>query len=339
TAEEETGMNGALGLDGTRFIGDRLLNLDSEEEGIFTLGCAGGVRVQSSFTLRKEPADGDAVTVVLDGLLGGHSGTDIDKGRANANVLLLNALLEWCHIFSIRLSSLDGGTVDNGFPNAAKATVVLPADEMLAFMSAVQAYGDALAKRWRETEPHLSLRVTRENGKFLSASVDDTRAVLSALSGLPNGVQQMSPFFENKPETSLNMGVVRTETDCITATFALRSFRMESLYQLTETVMDLTTKAGGTATKGDAYPAWEYRDGSDFVKKAVTVYTALHGAAPQLDAVHAGLECGVFCGKRPMLECISLGPDITGAHTPQEKVSLSSLDRVYRYVCTLLAEK
>ncbi len=338
TTDEETGMDGALGLDGTRFIGNRLLNLDSEEEGVFTLGCAGGMRVTSSFALQKKPADGAAVVVSLTGLTGGHSGMDIDKGRANANLLLAYVLLELCERFHLRLSVFAGGTVDNGIPIEASATVVLPFEEVDDFITAVNAAEKTCKERWATTDPQLTIEARKETDRFLSAAPADTRGLLSALLSLPNGIQQMSTDFEGKPETSLNMGVVRTEGGQVTATFALRSFRMDALCALAEKVEHLTVGAGGHTTKGSAYPAWEYRGRTEFVETAVAVYTDLFRTAPQLDAVHAGLECGVFCGKKPSLECISLGPDIAGAHTPDERVSLSSLDRTYRFVCALLAE-
>jgi len=336
TIDEETGMDGALGLDGTRFIGNRLINIDSEEEGIFTLGCAGGVRVTSSFALQTEPANGTAVAVSLSGLTGGHSGMDIDKGRANANVLLISLLLDLCDRFSLRLSDLSGGTVDNGIPNFAAATVVVPAGNARAFITAVQEAGETLKDKWNTTDPQCTFHAETVSGHVLSADTENTRTLLLALSALPNGIQQMSAAFEGKPETSLNMGVLRTENGNVTATFALRSFHTANLHALAEKVKNLTETAGGTVTTGSEYPAWEYRAGSAFVQTAVTVYTDLFDKAPILDAVHAGLECGAFCGKKPTLECISLGPDITGAHTPDEQVSLTSLDRTYRFLLALL---
>lgn len=339
TADEETGMDGALGLDGARFVGERLINLDSETEGVFTLGCAGGMHMASSFALHTEEADGVAVTVSLTGLTGGHSGIDIDKGRANANVVLARMLSELCESFLVRLSSFAGGTVDNGIPIDATATVVLPCDAVADFVNTVTLRGNTCKEQWATTDPDVTVTVREETGSVPSATPDDTVGLLSALLALPNGIQTMSADFEGKPETSLNMGVVRTENGTVTANFALRSFRMGALHTLADTVERITVEKGGKARRSSGYPAWEYRGKTPFVETVVAVYTEQFQTEPHLDAVHAGLECGAFCGKKPSLECISLGPDISGAHTPDEQVSLPSLDRTYRFLRALLAER
>ncbi len=339
TVDEETGMKGAMALDGSRLHGRTLINLDSEEEGVLTVGCAGGVRASARFPVVRRPITGQAVTVTLSGLTGGHSGMDIHKGRANANTLLISLLRDWCGDFPLALSSLNGGAVDNAIPISATATVLLPS-RVSDFCRRVKQSADALTAKWKNTDPQLTLTVeTGEQGTVTVVPVEDTKRLLDTLATLPDGVQTESRQFPGKPETSLNFGILSMEEDRVSTVFALRSFRDTALASLSEQLQRIVETAGGVVELGAGYPSWEYRDTSWLVERAVAVYTAQYGTPPVLDAVHAGLECGAFCGKQPQLTCISLGPDITAVHTPQEKVSLTSADRVYRYLCTLLADR
>lgn len=340
TVDEETGMKGALSLDFSRCKGDYLVNLDSEEEGVITVGCAGGVRISGSFPVERETKIGQAVRILLSGLTGGHSGVDIHRGRTNANKYLLSLLRDCCAKFPLMLSELSGGAVDNAIPMMSEATVILPPELVLDFCRRIAALEGALSSEWRVTDPGLKLTAEPgENATYSVLSVEKTKELLTMLTALPDGVQQMSELFPDKPETSLNFGILSMNDTAVKTVFALRSFRDQELLKLSDRLQKMISAAGGEVSVGSAYPGWEYDEDSLLCRRAVKVFDEQYGRPPQLDAVHAGLECGVFCGKRPGISCISLGPDITAVHTPEERVSLSSVDRVYRYLCRLLAEK
>ena len=337
TVDEETGMNGAAALAPERLHGTRLLNLDSEEEGILIAGCAGGVRLDCTLPVTRETVTGRAVTLTLSGLAGGHSGSDISKGRANAIVLLVAELKQLLETLPLHLTALRGGTVDNAIPAFATATVIVPADKTEELLSAVAAHAETLRGEWSVTDPDLAL--TAETGAEETVDAITPAAVLSWLSALPNGVQQMSPSFVGKPETSLNLGILGLSDDGVCATLSLRSFRAKALAVLAQQIEKQTADAGGKTVSSGAYPGWEFRKKSPWRDKAVAVFEKQYGHAPEVDAIHAGLECGLLTEKKPDLDCISLGPDITGAHSPAESVSLSSTERTYLYVCALLAAK
>lgn len=337
TVDEETGMNGAAALAPDRLHGARLLNLDSEEEGILTVGCAGGVRLDCTMPVTRETVAGKEITLTLSGLAGGHSGSDISKGRANAIVLLVAELKQLADSIPLHLTALRGGTVDNAIPAFATATTVVPADRAEELLSAVAAHAETLRGEWSVTDPDLAL--TAETGTEGTFDAIAPATVLSWLSALPNGVQQMSPSFVGKPETSLNLGILGLSDDGVCATLSLRSFRAKALAVLAQQIEKQTADAGGKTVSSGAYPGWEFRKKSPWRDKAVAVFEKQYGHAPEVDAIHAGLECGLLTEKKPDLDCISLGPDITGAHSPAESVSLSSTERTYLYVCALLAAK
>lgn len=337
TVDEETGMNGAAALAPDRLHGARLLNLDSEEEGILTVGCAGGVRLDCTMPVTRETVAGKEITLTLSGLAGGHSGSDISKGRANAIVLLVAELKQLAESIPLHLTALRGGTVDNAIPAFATATAVVPADRAEELLSAVAAHAETLRGEWSVTDPDLAL--TAETGTEGTFDAIAPATVLSWLSALPNGVQQMSPSFVGKPETSLNLGILGLSDDGVCATLSLRSFRAKALAVLAQQIEKQTADAGGKTVSSGAYPGWEFRKKSPWRDKAVAVFEKQYGHAPEVDAIHAGLECGLLTEKKPDLDCISLGPDITGAHSPAESVSLSSTERTYLYVCALLAAK
>ncbi len=338
TVDEETGMKGAFSLDFSKCKGNYLVNLDSEEEGILTVGCAGGVRVSGCYPIKRVSVTGQAVTVLLSGLTGGHSGVDINKGRLNANKQLLSLLQETVQGFPFALLTLSGGAVDNAIPISATATVILPPELVADFLNKISALGDALSLEWQDTDPGLLLTAQAgKTGEFSAVPAEKTAELLTALAGLPDGVQRMSDQFPDKPETSLNFGLLSMDEQEVAVTFALRSFRDAELQKLSAHLQETVSAGGGKAVSGAPYPGWEYDSQSPLCQQAVKVYAEQYGTQPQLDAVHAGLECGVFSGKRPGLSCISFGPDITGVHTPDERVSLSSVDRVYEYLCRLLA--
>lgn len=327
TMDEETSMLGAAELDVSVLRGRRMLNLDSEADGTFWVSCAGGERVTVTKELSSEPYGGDCTRIRLSGFLGGHSGTEIDKGRLNA-VLCMAELLKKTP--DVQLCALSGGKVDNAIPS--ECTAVVRGDG-----SAQESAFRALVQLWQEAEPDIRLDTQNADAaRMLTA--ESTRGVLALLSALPNGVQSRSREIEGFVETSLNLGVCRMDTDTLQLHYSVRSGVDAQRDALAERVKKTAAEYGGACEMHGAYPAWQYRKDSPLRDAAVRAYEARFGTTPKIEGIHAGLECGLFCGKIPDLDCISLGPDILDIHSPKERLSVSSAARTYALVWDILKQ-
>ncbi len=337
TTDEEVGLDGADALDMSDIRGRRLINIDSEEEGTITVSCAGGARVECSLPYARVSAEGIPVTISVSGLLGGHSGMEIDKGRASANFLLGRILLNLSRSFSLRLISAEGGTNDNAIARSASATFLANPAQTQDLMRAARSFGDSLSKEYRTADPGLTLTV--ESGNIESALVlpaDTSRKVFEMIALAPQGIQEMSMDISGLVQTSLNMGILRTDEDSVKLIFAVRSSVATQKEMLIERLQVLMERLGGCARAYSAYPAWEFRKDSDLRNLLMETYKDLTGKDAVIFATHGGLECGLFCGKIPDLDCVSIGPDIMGAHTPQEKVSVESVRRTWEFVLEVL---
>lgn len=327
TTDEETGMYGAAGLDTADITGRLLINVDSEEEGVLTVGCAGGARAEVTLPVAYQPVTGQAVRLTVDGLVGGHSGVEIHKGRLNANKVmatLLHALPDgW------RLCALDGGQKDNAIPRRATATVMCSAD--------IQGIAQTVARQMHtDCDPGLTVTVTPDGAVDRALSAEDSRRVARLLTALPDGVQAWSQDVDGLVETSLNLGILTLTPDGVHAHFAVRSGinarRDDLLSQLTA----VAGEHGATCTASGTYPAWEYRTDSPLRQVMTQVYTAQYGREPRIEIIHAGLECGLLSDKLPGLDAVSCGPCMQDIHTSRERLSISSTARVYRYLLTVL---
>ena len=325
TMDEETSMRGAAEMDVSVLRGRRMINLDSEAEGTFWVSCAGGERVRVTRDVQTEPYAGDCVRVELSGFLGGHSGTEIDKGRHNA-VLCMAELLR--AVPNVQIGSLCGGKVDNAIPSQCSAVV---AGDIRALKSAFQTR----AAVWCETEPDVRLDVVSTDAERLLTK-ESTQDALRLLTALPNGVQGWSREIEGFVETSLNLGVCRTDADGVELHYSVRSGVDEKRDALVERVKKTAAENGGKCETSGAYPAWQFRKDSPLRDAAVRAYEARFGQKPKIEGIHAGLECGLFSGKLPDLDCISLGPDIFDIHSPKERLSVPSAERVYMLLWDLL---
>ena len=329
TVDEETGMNGAAALDMSPLRGKLLINVDSEEEGTLLTSCAGGARADLSWSGEREAlTDNAALRVTLSGFLGGHSGTEIDKARQNA-VLVLAKLLSAAG--ARRLSSVCGGTADNAIP--AEASTILPGGVSLA--ETIAAAFDAMKATFlpEEQSAKLTVEPTTATDAF---TADSTARLLDLLCGVPNGVISMSADVPGLVQTSLNLGVLTTEGNRVTSSHALRSSVDAEKTALIDRLTSYAAAHGAACRTHSAYPAWEFRPQSRLRDAFCDAYAALYGKPLRLSAIHAGLECGIFCGKLPGLDCVSMGPDIFDIHSPKERLSLSSAERTFRLLCDVL---
>ena len=327
TADEEVGMIGARALDASDLRASCLLNLDSEEEKVLTVSCAGSTRAVCSLPVGREPFSGVRLRLTVGGLLGGHSGEEIHKGRANAIRLLGRALFEISRVCGLRLLTLRGGSKDNAIPCEAEALITV--SDPAAAHAAVAAQTAALRTEYRSTDPSIRLVLASAADDTLPMDADSTRRVICFLFCAPDGVQVMSPEVPGLVQTSLNLGQLSTENDAVTARFMVRSSINSQKDETTARVIALTEAMGGSVEIPASYSAWEYRPDSPLRDRLAEAFRAVYGEEPRIAALHAGLECGILSGKLPDLDCVSFGPDLTNIHTPRERLHIASAQRTW----------
>lgn len=338
TADEETGMGGATNIDLSVLKGKKLINMDAEVEGILTTGCAGGIAFVAELPVGREERKGDLVTFEIRNLLGGHSGMEIHKQRGNAHKLMGRLLKRVSEITEFYLVSIEGGAKDNVIAMEDTAKILVPegdggkAAEIAAEMKAVwdnELMGD---------EPNYAVSANVSAGVTENAcDRAGTDRVLSYLLVVPNGVQGFSRKLENLVETSLNIGYVQTEETLVRAAHMIRS-SVESQKQMVRIQVEELAKVLGAETKIiSEYPAWQYDPDSQLRKVMEDIYTDMYGKAPVVFAIHAGLECGMFLGKRPDLDCVSIGPNIRDVHSFDERLDIASTERTWNYLKNILS--
>ncbi len=338
TVDEEVGLEGAKAIDMSSVKGTRLLNLDSEDEGIFLAGCAGGARVDHSLPVAWEEKKGTLYTCKICGLLGGHSGGEIHKERGNSNILmgrLLHALLA---VADIGICKLEGGLADNAIPRETVLQFIASGKEA-ELDAAITELEKIFRNELSTKDPGVKIEVTKEDGATAlcldRASAERAGKVLLIM---PNGVQAMSADVQGLVQTSLNLGVMKLSEDKLAISNSVRSSIESEKAALIDKIRALTVLAGGSVNVRGNYPGWEYKKESPFRDLCVRIYEEMYGKKPVVEAIHAGLECGILLEKRPDLDCISMGPDMRNIHTTEETLSISSTKRVWEYLCKLLSE-
>lgn len=335
TSDEEVGMLGAAAWQPTLITGRNMINLDSEEEGIFTVSCAGGNRTYCRLPITREPVTGQAVTVKIAGLVGGHSGVEINRGRANADMLLGRLLTAIRSAMPCRILSVAGGQKDNAIPTEAEAGLFCGDTAALTALAA--EWQTRLRHEYAPIEPGLTVTVAACGEKTADAMTEESAdRVLCLLLCVPNGVQAMSGSLPGLVQTSLNLGILTTGEDAVELHFGVRSSLASQKEMLTERLTVLTRQLGGSVEVFGDYPAWEYRAESPLRELMCEVYREQYGAEPKIEAIHAGLECGLLCEKLPGLDCVSIGPEMLEIHTPRERMSVASVGRVWRFVREVL---
>ncbi len=334
TTDEEVGMFGASSLDTTLIEGRRLINIDSEQEGVFTVGCAGGVKTRSVIPLElKAPEYTEFSAIILSGLIGGHSGIDIDKERANANKLMARLLHSLSVTDKIELSELQGGSKNNAIPVYAEAIVACR--DIKRLKASVNIISEQLRAEYADTDKGIDIRVEEIEGRSTVFSDESFKRTITALMLMPDGIQSMNTVLD-MPESSNNVGIVRTEGDKLSIVCAVRSALITKKTYIKAQIEELTALCGGTTEFIGDYPSWEYRHDSLLRDIFVSVYREMYGKDAVVETVHAGLECGIISEKVPDMDMISLGPDIFDIHTPRERASLSSIERVWDMLCVIL---
>jgi len=334
TADEEIGMLGAVDLDVSPLKGRLMLNLDSENEGVFTVSCAGGNLTRCALPIRRAVFEGKILTVTVSGLIGGHSGSEIDKGRANSSMLMGRILCALAAKTDFRLVSVTGGLKDNAIPRETKA--VLAAADGSAVRGLCAAFEADFRSEYGATDPDVRVSVGAESSAVQPMDKASTAAAVCLLTCAPNGIQAMSADIAGLVQTSLNLGILVTDEKELDASFCVRSSVASQKQMLVDRLSCLTARLGGRVEVMGDYPGWEYQRDSKMRDLAAEVYREQYGKEPKIEAIHAGVECGMFAGKIAGLDCISIGPDITEIHTCREKLHIASTQRVYKMVVEIL---
>lgn len=338
TTGEEVGLLGASAIDVSMCKGRRMINLDSEDEGIFLSGCAGGATASVCMPLERMKKQGTAFGINVTGLQGGHSGMEIHKGRENANIYMVKVLeyLEKECDFSVL--SLQGGDKDNAIPREGEAQVVTTEPE--CFRQKFEDVKKIMEKEYQQQEPDAKLSLLqKEEGEYSCLSESDWKYVKEYFAQMPNGVQAMSKDVEGLVETSLNLGILYMDEGGMHTSYSVRS----SIDQEKETLMDhmrcISKQWNAKMDVCGNYPGWQYQPESRLRQDMKRIFMDMYGKEPVIEAIHAGVECGLFAQKMPGLDCVSIGPDMDDIHTTEEQLSISSVKRVWEFLLEVLKLK
>lgn len=333
TVDEEIGLIGANAIDASKLSGKRMINIDSEDEGIFTVSCAGGEQAKCILPVKRENFEGMAVSVFVGGLLGGHSGVEIDKGRANSNVLLGRVLDKIKDETEMRIISVSGGLKDNAIPRESVAEIVVSdkakAEKVCAEMEKYFKNEYSLT----DTDVFVKLDTVQGEMPLDKTGTDKTVAMLCCL---PNGIMEMSAGIKGLVQTSLNMGILKTDENEVTAEFGVRSSIDSQKEMLIRRIKCLMESLGGKCEASGRYSGWEYKNESPLRDLMSEVYEDMYAKKPVIQAIHAGLECGTFAGKIEDFDGISIGPDMKDIHTFSETLYVKSTERVYEMIIETL---
>ena len=334
TVDEETGMDGAAGIDLSALKGRKMINMDSEEEGIFTVSCAGGARGTIHLPVERRIVYGPCVKLTVEGLQGGHSGVEIHKNRANANKVMGMLLSRVQELMPFCITKIQGGAKDNAIPRSAAVSMVLlgmQAEKINDIMAQLQQ-----EIREQFDEPEAIVRgdnLDALGGNALTA--ESTAKVIALLNAAPNGVQAWSEDIAGLVQTSLNLGVVKLE-EALSLTFAVRSSVNMEKVQLLQKLRELAEFYDGSYSQMGDYPAWEYKKESRLRDVMVAKYREMTGSDPEVVAIHAGLECGLLSEKLPGLDCVSIGPNMKDIHTSRERLEIASTKRTWEFLQEVL---
>lgn len=334
TVDEEIGMLGAAAIDLSMLKGKMLLNLDSEDEGVFTVSCAGGATATILLPEERRAVYGPCIRLNVDGLQGGHSGAEIHKNRANANKIMGEFLSRIQVLMPLCLTSFSGGSKDNAIPRSCQANLVA----MGINLERINGIAETLQAEVREKydEPEATIRafdVDALGGNALTSEM--TAKVIALLCAVPNGVQAYSTEMPGLVQTSLNMGIAKLGGG-MKMTFSVRSSVNAEKQELLAKLREMAEFYGATYTQMGEYPAWEYKADSKLRDVMVNTYTQMYGEAPEVMAIHAGLECGLLGEKIPGLDCVSIGPQMHDIHTSRERLEIASTERTWKYLLEVL---
>lgn len=337
TVDEEIGMLGAIDIDLSMLKGHTMLNLDSDEEGHFLTSCAGGMSMITEIPVKRVTQSGLKMLLTVTGLEGGHSGSEIHKEHGNANILMGRFLKQIMDITPFGIISMDGGLKDNAIPRECNCEILLPEESADAVMQVAETLDQAFKNEFCVSDAKVEVLCKKE-GVCETEMLDYTSVhkVIFYLRTVPNGVQHMSMMMPGLVETSLNLGILNLKDDMFETVTSVRSSVSTRKEDLKDQVTQLVEMLGGEVTIEGDYPAWEYQPNSKMRDTIAEIYRELFGKEAIFEAIHAGLECGLFSEKIPNLDCVSFGPMNYDIHTPKERLSISSTERMWKLIVEYL---
>jgi dipeptidase D len=338
TTDEEAGMTGAMEICADNIKGKILINLDNEEEGFLLVSCAGGIRTRSSIKIELESIlEEEIFHIEVRGLKGGHSGTDINKGKGNANKLLGRVLKAILDDINLNLVSISGGSKNNAIPREADAYITVGKEEKEKLFTIVKKFNEIFRNELQGQDSEVTLSIKSDKAIFKDKFTKKcSEKVVNLLYLYPNGVNTMSANIDGLTESSTNLGILGIKNNEVEFDCAVRSSVPSLKEDIVLRIKAITEIMGGSFDSNAAYPAWEYKKDSPIRDLCIDVYKKSYNKDPKVYAIHAGVECGLFEEKLGDLDMISFGPDIRGAHTPEENMSISSAERVWDYLLDVL---
>jgi len=338
TVDEETGMTGAKYLDGSKYEGKILLNLDTEDDDELSIGCAGGIDTNTSYTYSQEEVkpNSSVFEISIKGLLGGHSGMDIDKGRGNANKLMTRILYNLKSEVEVQLLSFDGGSLRNAIPREATSFIAVQSVDKSKVESIVNEVIDLLKFELKTVESHLTIAISESTSTSSAISNSDFVKIINSLYSAPNGVFRMSPDIEGLVESSSSLARVIIKEGSFVTQSLQRSSVESTKADVANTIRSAFETMGAEVVQSGDYPGWQPNPNSPILKIMVELYRKLFNEEPQVKACHAGLECGILGEHLPGVDMISFGPNIRAAHSPDEKVQISSVQKYWGYLLEVL---
>ena len=337
TSDEEIGLIGASKLDTSILNGNKLINIDSEVEGVFTVSCAGGTHIEFSYSLNKSKNSDNSICyeISINNLLGGHSGMEINKNRGNANTLLIRLLYLLSKKIKFRLIKIGGGDFDNVITKSSIGSIVIEKNDEPKFLEFIDEYKKIYKNEFLISDKDINIDI-KKVGIEDSFTYEDTNRFLNALYTVPQGMLETSQVFNNIPELSLNLGVIKTENTNIKIVFLVRANIDTKRENLVEIIKCILENSGAKVVNESSYNAWQYKKDSFLRERFIEEYKKMFNKEPIIEGTHGGLECGLFMDKIKDLDAISIGPNMFDVHSVNEKVEIKSVERVYNLLLNVL---
>jgi dipeptidase D len=338
TIDEETGMTGAMKMEGSHFSGKILLNLDTEDDDELSIGCAGGIDTNTSYSYKEVAIDVNSIglKISISGLLGGHSGMDIDKGRGNANKLMVRILYHLLSVSEYQLVSFDGGSLRNAIPREANVVLAVSKDAAVSVTAQIEHVATILKDEYKSIEPNFKIEVTNTDVSGNAVDFTELEKILNCLYAVPNGVFRMSPDFEGLVEASSSLARVIISEGSFTTQSLQRSSVESTKGDVANAVRCVFESVGCSVVQSGDYPGWQPNTNSVILNLMAELYRELYKEEPNIKACHAGLECGILGKHLPGVDMISFGPNIRAAHSPDEKVQISSIQKFWEFLLETL---
>ena len=331
TLDEETGLTGAIQLGTDLLQADILINLDSEEDDAFTIGCAGGMNTSGTYAYSADavPAGSVAFELTIKGLMGGHSGIEIHDGRANAIKFLNRLIYNASDKFDLRISSLRAGSAHNAIPRDAFAIITIPENQKSEFLDFVSSYDSMIKAEYSSKEPGITATAASANLPVRIMTKELQSNIMKSFYAMPHGVYRMSPDIKGLVQTSTNFAIVETRDNEVFVLTSQRSSVESEKLDMAAMVKNAFELGGAVVKQGDGYPSWQPNVKSSVLNLGKNIYKEMFGVEPKIEAIHAGLECGLIGEKYPGMDMLSFGPNLKDVHSPDERVQISSVEKIW----------